>query len=106
MKNFFKKGVATISRNNNKKSEKIDEEKLSERAYHVLKTLDFQEKFVIMDAHIFLREAERVFNGGFTDNLMQHECLRKKLQPLRKNHNMKDHIKNLLLKVNIAEKEL
>ena len=41
IKKFFKKSVATISSKDSGKQQKINEEKLSERALHLLKKLDF-----------------------------------------------------------------
>ena len=51
-------------------SKKIDKEKLSERAVHMLRKLDFYEGFCIVDAKIFLKEAERAFNNGYEENIM------------------------------------
>ena len=51
-------------------SKKLDKEKLSERAVHLLKRVDFYDGFAIVDAKIFLKEAERVFNHGYEENIM------------------------------------
>ena len=51
-------------------SKKLDKEKLSERAVHLLKRVDFYEGFAIVDAKIILKEAERVFNNGYEENII------------------------------------
>ena len=102
MKKFLKKSIASLTGKDIEKSEKltkIDEEKLSERALHLLKKVHFQEKFVIMEANIFLRDAERAFNNGYDENHLQQISLRAFLHRLRKTHKMKDYIMGLNLSV-------
>ena len=51
-------------------TKKIDKEKLSERAVHMLRKLNYYEGFSIVDTKIFLKETERTFNNGYEENIM------------------------------------
>ena len=71
MRKFLKERVEFMNMTSNGRQKNLDKEKMSERAVNLLKKLNFYHDFVIIDAQIFLKEADRVFSTGYEETVIQ-----------------------------------
>ena len=70
----------------------MTKEILNDRAFFLLKTLGFYEDFVAFDKLIIIREAKRVFKGGYEEELIRFKMHKKKIDQLRKRLSIKDYV--------------
>ena len=71
---------------------KSEKEILTERAVNILKSTRFHHEFVIMDARIFVIEAERAFNTGYQESFLSQSNLVDKLRHLTKKYKMDENV--------------